>query len=74
MLHSHLAAHPPFDPANVRFMSIAPHRPPMTVDRDVAHHTELDARLVEAVGGLRLLGLTSWPAALQASRPLGQWE
>ncbi|WP_448143518.1 flavohemoglobin expression-modulating QEGLA motif protein [Stenotrophomonas bentonitica] len=47
-------------------MSIAPHRPPMTVDRDVAHHTELDARLVEAVGGLRLLGLTSWPAALQA--------
>ncbi|MBU2048173.1 MAG: flavohemoglobin expression-modulating QEGLA motif protein, partial [Gammaproteobacteria bacterium] len=39
---------------------------PMTVDRDVAHHTALDAQLVEAVGGIKLLGLTSWPAALQA--------
>jgi uncharacterized protein (TIGR02421 family) len=39
---------------------------PMTVDRDVAHHTALDAQLVETVGGIKLLGLTSWPAALQA--------
>jgi len=39
---------------------------PMTVDRDVAHHTALDTQLVEAVGGIKLLGLTSWPAALQA--------
>ncbi|WP_313219377.1 flavohemoglobin expression-modulating QEGLA motif protein [Stenotrophomonas sp.] len=39
---------------------------PMTVDRDVAHHTALDAQLVEAVAGIKLLGLTSWPAALQA--------
>ena len=38
----------------------------MTVDRDVAHHTALDTQLVEAVGGIKLLGLTSWPAALQA--------
>lgn len=38
----------------------------MTVDRDVAHLTALDAQLVEAVGGIKLLGLTSWPAALQA--------
>jgi uncharacterized protein (TIGR02421 family) len=38
----------------------------MTVDRDVAHHTALDAQLVEAVAGIKLLGLTSWPAALQA--------
>ena len=38
----------------------------MTVDREVAHHTALDAQLVEAVGGIKLLGLTSWPAALQA--------
>jgi len=31
----------------------------------MAHHAALDARLVEAVGGLRLLALTSWPASLQ---------
>ena len=30
------------------------------------HHAALDARLVEAVGGIRLLGLTSWPATVQA--------
>ena len=40
--------------------------PTATLDRDVAHHAALDARLVEAVGGIRLLGLTSWPATLQA--------
>ena len=38
----------------------------MTVDREVAHHTALDAQLVEVVGGIKLLGLTSWPAALQS--------
>ena len=37
-----------------------------TLDHDVAHHAALDARLVEAVGGIRLLGLTSWPATVQA--------
>jgi len=36
-----------------------------TLDRETAHHAALDARLVEAVGGIRLLGLASWPAALQ---------
>ena len=40
--------------------------PTATLDRDVAHHAALDARLVEAVGGIRLLGLTSWPATVQA--------
>ncbi|WP_313458690.1 flavohemoglobin expression-modulating QEGLA motif protein [Stenotrophomonas sp.] len=39
---------------------------PITADRDVAYHTQLDAQLVEAVGDIKLLGLTSWPAALQA--------
>jgi len=38
----------------------------MTVDGEVARHTALDAQLVEAVAGIKLLGLTSWPAALQA--------
>ncbi|HYG07278.1 MAG TPA: flavohemoglobin expression-modulating QEGLA motif protein [Stenotrophomonas sp.] len=35
-------------------------------DADVARHTALDARLVAAVRGIRLLGLTSWPSSLQA--------
>jgi uncharacterized protein (TIGR02421 family) len=33
---------------------------------DIAHHAALDARLLRAVRPLRLLGLSSWPAALQA--------
>ena len=37
-----------------------------TLDQDVACHAALDARLVAAVGGIRLLALTSWPAAVQA--------
>ena len=37
-----------------------------TLDQEVAHHAALDARLVQAVGGIRVLALTSWPAALQA--------
>lgn len=36
------------------------------VPADIAHHAALDARLVAAVRGIRLLGLTSWPASLQA--------
>ncbi len=39
--------------------------PTAALDRDVAHHAALDARLVAAVGGIRLLALTSWPAAVQ---------
>ncbi|WP_140719662.1 MULTISPECIES: flavohemoglobin expression-modulating QEGLA motif protein [Gammaproteobacteria] len=35
-------------------------------DRAVAHHAALDARLVRAVRGIKLLSLTSWPASLQA--------
>ena len=33
---------------------------------DITHHAALDARMVRAARGLRLLELTSWPAALQA--------
>lgn len=32
----------------------------------IAHHAALDARMVAAVKGIRLLSLTSWPAATQA--------
>ena len=32
---------------------------------DVAHHCELDARMVKAVRGIRLLGMVSWPASVQ---------
>ncbi len=39
--------------------------PSAAPDREVAHHAALDARLVEAVGGIRLLALASWPAAVQ---------
>lgn len=34
---------------------------------DIAHHARLDARLVKAVRGLKLLNLVSWPAATQAA-------
>lgn len=48
-------------------MFYSPGMDPMPAfDRDLAHHAALDARLVDAVGGIRLLGLTSWPAAVQA--------
>jgi uncharacterized protein (TIGR02421 family) len=33
---------------------------------DVLHHAALDARLVKAARGIRLLGLVSWPASEQA--------
>jgi len=29
---------------------------------DIAHHAALDARMVEAAGGIRLLSMASWPA------------
>lgn len=37
-----------------------------TVDAALARHAALDARMVAAVRGIRLLGLTSWPSSLQA--------
>ncbi len=33
---------------------------------DIAHHTALDARMVKAVRGIKLLSLASWPASTQA--------
>ena len=35
-------------------------------DPAISHHAALDARMVAAVRGVRLLGLTSWPATTQA--------
>lgn len=32
---------------------------------DIVHHAQLDARMVHAARGLRLLGLSSWPAITQ---------
>ncbi|WP_242112573.1 flavohemoglobin expression-modulating QEGLA motif protein [Luteimonas aquatica] len=32
---------------------------------DIAHHAELDARMVAAVRGIKLLSLVSWPASAQ---------
>jgi uncharacterized protein (TIGR02421 family) len=45
--------------------------PPMTPD--LAHHAALDARLVEAVRGIRLLDALSWPVHAQ-ERFLGDWR
>ena len=39
----------------------------------LARHAALDARLVKAVRGIRLLHLASWPATVQA-RFLEQWR
>ncbi|MBN6151671.1 flavohemoglobin expression-modulating QEGLA motif protein [Xanthomonas sp. AmX2] len=36
------------------------------VAAEIRHHAALDARLVKAVRGIRLLALASWPAAAQA--------
>ena len=33
---------------------------------DIAHHSALDARMVKAVRGIKLLSLASWPASTQA--------
>jgi uncharacterized protein (TIGR02421 family) len=33
---------------------------------DIAHHAALDARMVKAVRGIKLLSLASWPATVQA--------
>jgi len=38
----------------------------MTVSPDIAHHAALDARMVKAARGIRLLSLASWPATVQA--------
>ncbi len=35
------------------------------MDADLAHHAALDARMVKAVRGLRVLTLLSWPASVQ---------
>ncbi|MGH8033398.1 MAG: flavohemoglobin expression-modulating QEGLA motif protein [Luteimonas sp.] len=38
---------------------------PEPMPLDIAHHAALDARMVEAVRGIRLLTLVSWPARAQ---------
>lgn len=38
----------------------------MQTTPEVSHHAALDARLVKAVRGIKLLNLVSWPAAVQA--------
>ncbi len=38
----------------------------MPITPDIEHHAALDARMVRAVRGIRLLGLVSWPASIQA--------
>ena len=37
----------------------------MDASVDIARHAALDARLVKAVRGIKLLSLASWPAAVQ---------
>jgi len=37
----------------------------MQLSSDIAHYAALDLRMVTAVRGIRLLGLTSWPASAQ---------
>jgi uncharacterized protein (TIGR02421 family) len=36
-----------------------------TLPPDIAHHSALDARMVQAVRGIRLLAQVSWPASVQ---------
>ena len=38
----------------------------MNPSPDIHHHAALDARMVRAVRGIKLLNLASWPAAMQA--------
>lgn len=38
----------------------------MAVAPDIAHHAALDARMVQAARGIRLLTLMSWPVEVQA--------
>lgn len=38
----------------------------MTQSTDISHHAALDARMVAAARGIKLLSLASWPAAVQA--------
>ena len=35
------------------------------IDPAIAHHAALDARMVRAARGIRLLALASWPAQVQ---------
>ena len=37
----------------------------MTLSPDITHHAALDARMVKAARGIKLLSLASWPAAVQ---------
>jgi len=41
-------------------------------DPDVLHHADLDARMVRAVRGIKLLGMVSWPIEVQYSF-LARW-
>lgn len=43
------------------------------VAADIAHHAALDARMVRAVRGIKLLGMVSWPASVQQAF-LAQWR
>ena len=45
----------------------------MSTPRDIARHAALDARLVSAVRGIRLLDTLSWPASAQETF-LGAWK
>ena len=45
----------------------------MTPTPDIAHHAALDARLVAAVRGIRLLETLSWPASAQETF-LAAWK
>jgi len=38
----------------------------MSMAADIAHHAQLDARMVRAARGIRLLEMASWPAAMAA--------
>lgn len=45
----------------------------MTLSADIAHHAALDARMVAAVRGIRLLETLSWPASAQETF-LAAWK
>jgi uncharacterized protein (TIGR02421 family) len=38
----------------------------MAIASDIAHHAALDARMVKAARGIKLLALASWPASVQS--------
>ncbi|MDQ2703321.1 MAG: flavohemoglobin expression-modulating QEGLA motif protein [Pseudomonadota bacterium] len=45
----------------------------MTIRSDIARYAELDARMVRAARGIKLLGMVSWPASVQDAF-LAQWR